>query len=193
MPTPGADASGWEDALLRALKCPVTNVSSLALSLWAASEGMPSYAHNWLATTRSGFGGYKYNKAGVWVYPTFAAGIAATAATISQHNMADILTALRKAQSLAKIYKAINASPWCKGCQHGTYPSALLVYLTQHPPSGAGLPVLAQPPGSAPPFPVQGPTQPPDFDWSATIGETAKAIDRHTSRIHGYAANIGKL
>lgn len=193
MPTPSPDASGWEDAVLRAIGAPVVALSSLCLTLWAQSEGMPKWANNWLATTRSGFGGYRYNKAGVFVYPSFEAGVAATAATIKQHNMAGILTAFRHKDTAAKIFDAINASPWCKGCQGGVYPVALFHYVTTVAPPSTPLPGASPPPGSAPPFPVQGPTQPPDFDWSDSVRQTASAIDGHTGHIHGYAANIGKL
>jgi hypothetical protein len=187
MPSPGADASGWEDAVLAALRCPQTQGNSLALSLWAQSEGMPAWANNWLATTKGGYGGTKFNSAGVWAYPTFAAGVAATAATIRQSNMQPILAALQPGNTpLSLIYQVINASPWCHGCQHGHYPVAMYDYLL-------GVVGGKPAPGVLGGFPVQGPSQPADFDWSATIGKTATAVSARLARIQGYASGFKRL
>lgn len=186
MPTPGADNSGWEAAVLKGLDAPDVPDSNLALTLWAQSEGMPSWANNWLATERSGFGGTKYNKAGVWAYPSFEAGIAATVATIKQPNMSGILSGFRTRSNLAGLYLAINDSPWCPGCQHGHYPVAIYDYLLH---IVGGKPA----PGVFGGFPVQGPTQPPDFDWSATVNSTATVVGAHARKVSGYASNIGRL
>lgn len=186
MPTPSPDASGWEDALLAAIGAPITSESSLTLSLWAASEGMPAWANNWLATERGGYGGTKFNSAGVWAYPTFTAGIAATAATLKQTNMSGILSGFRERSNMAGLYLAINTSPWCPRCQGGHYPEAVYNYLLH---LVGGTPA----PGTFGGFPVQGPTQPPDFDWSRAVRQTADVVGSHKRALDGYARAIGNL
>lgn len=179
------------------MACKHTGTKVEALQLWAQSEGMPSWAFNWLATERSGFGGTKYNSAGVFAYPTFAAGIAATAATIEQTNMKHILAAFRKNSDLHAIYVAINSSPWCTTkhkdgsygpCQNGLYPVALEEALTggRTPAGGTRRGPTGLPPNS--PYGKAG--LPPPWDWSATVADAAAKLQaRHPIRA-GYAAAI---
>lgn len=118
-------AQAWPALLLAAIGAPRESTSEDALLWWAQSEGMPPSANNWLATTEPGFGGTVYNSAGVRAYPTEADGIAATKATLENGSYAPILAAFRGRHSLAAIWEAVNASPWCSGCQGGKYPVVL--------------------------------------------------------------------
>ena len=188
MPTTGdgGGTAAWVLAVLRGLGVAPNGYNDVALGLWAASEGMPDYANNWLATERGGYGGAKFNAAGVWSYPTFAAGVQATVDTISQANMAPIATALRQARSLSFIYDAINASDWCGGCQNGRYPEALYNYLT-------GLVGGVQSPGRTFGVPVQEPTQPPAWDWSDHVRDAARSVSAAARHVSGYADAIRRL
>lgn len=188
MPTTGDGGSiaPWILAVLKALGTSANNYNNVALALWAASEGMPDYANNWLATERGGYGGSAFNSAGVFAYPTFAIGVKATADTIKQSNMNGIYVALREARSLSFIYDAINSAPWCDNCQGGRYPIALYQYLT-------GTVGGVQSPGRQFGVPVQEPTQPPVWDWSDHVHDAGKALTAAARKVSGYAAAIRRL
>lgn len=96
-----------------------------ALLLWAQSEGVPASWNNPLATTLSGYGGTDVNSAGVKAYPTEQDGIDATYATLQGSSYAAVRSAIRNNDSWSDIWSAVNASPWCGGCQSGLYPVAL--------------------------------------------------------------------
>ena len=96
-----------------------------ALLLWADSEGTPDSWNNPLATTEGGYGGTDVNSAGVKSYPTENDGIAATYATLTGGGYSAVVKAIRTNASWSDIWSAVNASPWCSGCQGGLYPVAL--------------------------------------------------------------------
>lgn len=168
-------APAWALAVLTALGGTDDGDNVTALALWAVAEGAPDWRHNWLNTTMGGFGGYSINSAGVKAYPTFAKGVAATAATLRQPIMSGITYALTSGLDLDVIYHAINSSLWCKGCQGGRYPVTIYNYLQ-------GL-------GQAPPtsvvagdIPARPSTDPPRWDWSAQVRAAAGAVN--TRRQH---------
>lgn len=140
----------WRYGVLAALGAPDTPANLDALGWWAQSEGTPSWWHNWLATTQPGYGGTDVNSAGVKAYPTLDDGIAATVATLSGSAYSRVVQALRAGNSLTAIFDAVNASPWCYGCQAGHYPVVLYDHLGTSLPAGGGKP---PPPraGSGPP------------------------------------------
>lgn len=153
MPVPGGTQGDWRVGLLEALGAPVNNLNVDALEWWAASEGMPDWENNWLATTIGGYGGVVVNSAGVKRYPTVADGVAATAATLAYGAYANVVRALRTGTSLEEIWSAINSSPWCSRCQNGLYPVVLFDNLHAVPPPGPPPNYTAPPP--APPAPGQ--------------------------------------
>lgn len=138
----------WRYGVLAALGAPDTAVNLDALDWWAQSEGTPSWWNNWLATTEPGYGGRDVNSYGVKAYPTLDDGIAATAATLRGSAYFRVVQALRSGNSLTAIFDAVNASPWCYGCQAGHYPVALYNHLGRPAPapSAAGTPHFAPPP-----------------------------------------------
>lgn len=130
IPSPG----DWRYGVLHALGAPDTAVNLDALSWWAESEGTPASWNNWLATTLGGYGGRDVNSAGVKAYPTLDDGIAATAATLRGGAYFRVVDALKAGNSLTAIWDAVNASPWCYGCQAGHYPVVLYDHLGSKPP-----------------------------------------------------------
>lgn len=116
---------GWEMDVLQALSAPASDNNVKALQLWAQSEGTPPEWNNPLATTMDGHGGNAQNSAGVKAYPDEASGVAATVDTLQLGYYVSVVQALRDDAGLEAIWQAVNASPWCSGCQDGKYPVAL--------------------------------------------------------------------
>lgn len=201
MPRLNDGSGGWYLDVLRGIKAPATYDNDVVLQMWAQSEGMPDYASNWLATTKTGFGGSAFNSAGVFVYPTYAAGVKATVATLLQPNMRHIVTALRDKKDLVHCWQAINRSPWCKGCQSGNYPISLKSYIESA--GAAALKEIGQtvistikndltgPGGALSIFTLSG--QPPPWDWSGIIRGTAANIDGGASVRDGLVKSIRAL
>lgn len=132
----------WESDLLAAMGAPANNVTVTALQLWAQSEGTPDSWNNWLATTLNCCGCSPVNSAGVCAYPTESDGVSATWQTLQGGAYGDVVAAFQAGTSLASIWSAINASPWCSGCQNGDYPIALYDYLQgKTGPPAPGTPV----------------------------------------------------
>ena len=91
-------AVAWD--LLDALKFTRTDTNVNLLVAWAYCElktgsGNPWAWNNPLSTTQPGFGGTPANSAGVMRYPTQAAGIAATVATLTNGRYGQIVDALK--------------------------------------------------------------------------------------------------
>lgn len=155
----------WRHMVLAGLGAPASGSNLTALALWAQSEGTPAGWHNWLATTKSGFGGHAVNSAGVKAYPTTTAGAEATVATLRLSYYTGVVAALRGDEGYRAIWGAVNGSPWCRGCQGGHYPAAL------YP--------LAVNPGQSPVGPVAGGAAGPvanagaesGDDYSGTVGQ----------------------
>ncbi len=131
----------WEVATLRGLGIQPNNTNTLALLLWAKSEGNTrGRGYNWLNMTTPAPGATTFNTTGVKNYVSFTQGVATLVSTLKSPMYANITKTLAHAKdtptptspnllvskpSLAMIWTAINKSPWCKGCQTGKYPVAL--------------------------------------------------------------------
>ena len=115
-----------------------------ALLLWAQSEGTPDSWNNPLATTLDCCGGTDVNSDGVKAYPTVNDGTSATYRTLQGSAYSAVVSAIRNNASWSDIWSAINASPWCSGCQSGLYPVALYDaikaggHIPQPSPGGGG-------------------------------------------------------
>jgi len=129
----------WETDLLAKMGASTSSPSNVtSLQLWAQSEGVPDSWNNWLATTQDGYGGINVNSDGVKAYPTESDGVAATWATLQDAAYKNVVSAFRQNQGEQEIWDAINASPWCGGCQSGHYPVALYDYLYGGNPPTSG-------------------------------------------------------
>jgi len=112
----------WEHLLLMALRAPVTKTNLLALDYWAQSEepGGISPDFNPLNYGQSSTKRNAYNS-----YKPFVNAVA-NQLLIGDYGYDKIVAALRNPNStLEDIWKAINQSSWCRGCQGGRYPTAL--------------------------------------------------------------------
>lgn len=143
-------ADDWRGLLLEALSAPLSEVNVDALTWWAQSEGMPAWENNWLATTLNCCGGYPVNGVGVRAYPTVQDGVNATAQTLRGSAYNGVVSTLIDGSSLEDIWSAVNASPWCSGCQNGLYPVVLFnnihAVATGPPPPHPGPPTGTYPP-----------------------------------------------
>lgn len=126
--------------ILHKINAPVNSVTYSALTDWGISEGIPADWHNPLATTENCCGGVSMNSDGVKKYPSDSNGAEATAITLLFPAYDAVVHALQAGTSMFDIWKAINQSPWCKGCQKGKYPVVLYDHLgvTIPPPGGGG-------------------------------------------------------
>lgn len=129
-PSPGA--GDWRAAVLREMGVPVSDANLKALSFWHQSEGTALATNNWLAISD---GANKWPHAGclaqcgggspIYAFPDQATGAKATAAFLRGSYYTRVMDAFRSNAGLGAIFAAINASPWCAGCQSGHYPVAL--------------------------------------------------------------------
>jgi len=133
----------WIPEVLKSIGAPDDWAGSLALDLWAQSEGMDSSWFNWLAHTDRVAGCYapallpdgSRNTDGVVRCPTHAAGVIATVYALSLPYYTRVIFWLRQdltKDKLDSIWLAINDSPWCGHCQGGHYPIRLYNYLHEH-------------------------------------------------------------
>lgn len=76
-----ATFAGWEAAVLRQVKAPVTKANVAWLDAWQQSEGGGA-AYNPLNTTEAANGASDYNSVGVKNYPSASSGAEATGATL---------------------------------------------------------------------------------------------------------------
>lgn len=96
-PTPaatGTSLTDFVDALLQAIGAPVNAANRLLVAAWISAEGTKA-RFNPLATTQSAPGASNFNSVGVKNYPTFAAGVHATAQTLQNGRYPGILSSLR--------------------------------------------------------------------------------------------------
>lgn len=121
------------NALLVRLGAPITDINLAALSAWARAEGMRQSTWNPLATTEPFPGAVPLagNPDGVKSYPDSGAGVEATARTLLLPAYVKVVAALRKGNSIASIWAAVNASPWCAGCDGGDYPATVKALIDQ--------------------------------------------------------------
>ena len=113
----------WAHDLLAALKIVPKDQNVAALIGWAACEGGgilgtgDEVAHfNPLNTTQNYQGAISINRCGVKQYPTYAAGIAATIATLRLAPYAQIVKDLASNANADQVLADIGKSPW------GTHP-----------------------------------------------------------------------
>lgn len=129
-PSPGA--GDWRVGLLNALGAPVTDGNLKALAYWHQSEGTAAATNNPLAISD---GANRYPHAGclaqcggsspIYAFPDQATGVAATAHFLQGSYYTRVVEAFKSNAGMGAIFAAINASPWCAGCQSGHYPVAL--------------------------------------------------------------------
>lgn len=146
MVKPRPEPQDWVADVLGGLHATPTVGNTNVLRLWAASEGMPAGTYNWLAATDKRKGSRNYNKAGVQEYPSYRVGVEVVVTKLSGKLYGDIGAALVAGDARA-AYEAINTSPWCKGCQGGEYPVAVLRWIEAGQDPGTTNP---QPPGGGP-------------------------------------------
>jgi len=123
----------WEYWTLLALRAPTSITNLQALNLWARSEGVPAKQNNPLA-----LGDSVKTEGNQPTYPTPKAAGSAIAAQLlngdASFGYGKIVAALRSPDStLEDIWRAVNESKWCNGCQAGTYPTALYAARGQSP------------------------------------------------------------
>jgi hypothetical protein len=126
-------ATSWQQSLMGLLGAPYNGITLRACNDWAASEGMPGYAHNWFATSLKTTGWRQPDPPfDEPFYNNLATGLYATANSIknSRYGYPAILAAFRAGNSLEAIWAAINASTWCRGCSAGKYPAVMYDDLT---------------------------------------------------------------
>lgn len=185
MVLPAPDTGQWFADVLDALHLPITTDRAQSLALWARSEGMPDSTFNWLAATDQRPGSTAYNSAGVQRYPSYLVGVQVVVDKLSSSLYRPILAGLQ-ADSAEQTWQAVNASPWCKGCQGGRYPVALYDWLAAGRPAGG-----PGNPGPDPGPPNQTGDAPDSWDpvvrW---VGEHHGSIGRH---LVGIGTVIGSL
>lgn len=119
----------WATALLQAVDAPVCGNNLVSLVTWQTAENTTA-AWNPLATTQSAPGTTDYNSVGVKNYPSSAAGIAATVATLRGGYVTQgygwILYRLATCADPDVTAGAINRSNWCRGCAGGAYVTGMV-------------------------------------------------------------------
>ena len=134
-PVPAAAGPGeqtreqWATELLRAVGAPVCSNNLVSLVTWQTAENTTA-AWNPLATTQPAAGTTDFNSVGVKNYPSPAAGIAATVATLREGYVTQeygwILYRLAACADPDVTAGAINQSNWCRGCAGGAYVTGLV-------------------------------------------------------------------
>ena len=119
----------WATALLQAVDAPVCGNNLVTLVTWQTAENTTA-AWNPLATTQPAPGTTDYNSVGVKNYPSSAAGIAATVATLRGGYVTQgygwILYRLATCADPDVTAGAINQSNWCRGCAGGAYVTGMV-------------------------------------------------------------------
>lgn len=123
----------WIPLLEEAMGWPDFGYVCTALNLWANSEGLPDYAHNWLAEetydTNSRAPDPPYS-APFYSGPNGVGdGISALYNFLQGSNYNEIRAAFKQGTDIVRMFNAINSSPWCAGCQGGHYPIQLWNYI----------------------------------------------------------------
>lgn len=158
--------------LLAALGIAPTAANVPALIRWQAGEGTQA-RFNPLATTEPWAGATEFNTAGVKNYPSYAAGIEATVATLRNGDYGAILDQLEHADTDEAILAAVRESPW--GTK--TFGSADWPGFPQNDrPEPAPVPPI--PPGPQPgPTPSAGPFPLPVGAW---YGPPSPNLENHS-------------
>jgi hypothetical protein len=119
----------WATALLQAVHAPTCANNLVSLVTWQTAENT-SAGWNPLATTQPAPGTTDFNSVGVRNYPSSAAGIAATVATLQggydSQGYGWILYRLATCADPDVTAAAINQSNWCHGCAGGAYVTGMV-------------------------------------------------------------------
>lgn len=169
----------WRALLLDLLGAGASAENVLALQLWADSEATPAWANNPLGATADmpGSRPLSENPAGLRAYPdlaTFARAMAAQLGVDLRYR--PIIEALRDEASLELVWRAINASPWCEGCQAGRYPAALANWIlgARSPAEGYPAGQVAPPPRSISEAPIDASR--PARELGRELGQAAREL-----------------
>lgn len=154
------EPKGWQQAILRDLRAPVTPANVAFENAWFDEEHGPSGAmggynqggaYNPFDTTlgspQSGGGAPKgstvYNSVGVMNYPSASAGISETVKTLDEPPYRALVAGLRSGSlSLAQLEQLENQSPWGTAFPHpsntppavpGSGPGSISATLTSYP------------------------------------------------------------
>lgn len=166
----------WRHHLLPVIGAPATPGNLLALGLWADSEGVPGLAHNPLGAVLPWPGSRIERVGGPRWYPSFEAGLLATAQALEAPRMRAVLEGLHHDVGAITLYQLIHDSPWADpGVQGGHYPDRLWAYLHAHgeAPGPQPQPGFPTPPGAVShaipggPSPPPKPTPPTGAFWPA--------------------------
>ena len=108
----------WAQALLVAMRFPVTADNIAAITAWEMAEGGHWYNtayYNPLNTTQSMPGATVFNSVGVKAYTSWKQGLEATMITLKNGYYGGILDALKRGNDSAAVAQAVGASPWGTG------------------------------------------------------------------------------
>jgi hypothetical protein len=182
----------WATTVLRKLQAPISASGVEVLDLWAQSEGMPDWTNNWLACGTPWPGSRPYNSAGVQIYATYNSGTSAIAWSLDHPPYTAIADGFRAVLGLVAMWKIINTSPWCRGCQTGHYPVAL--WTAAGRPSTATLAVmdLSAPQSTPTPGTSGGSTGIPYLAWGKVQEDAGPVAARLRERMITLATRIRK-
>ena len=108
----------WAQALLVAMRLPVTADNVAAVTAWEMAEGGHWYNtayYNPLNTTQSMPGATVFNSVGVKAYTSWKQGLQATVITLKNGYYGGIIEALRRGNDSTAVAAAVGASPWGTG------------------------------------------------------------------------------
>jgi peptidoglycan DL-endopeptidase CwlO len=108
----------WAQALLVAMRLPVTADNVAAITAWEMAEGGHWYNtayYNPLNTTQDMPGATVFNSVGVKAYTSWKQGLQATVKTLKNGYYGGILAALKRGNDSAAVAQAVGASPWGTG------------------------------------------------------------------------------
>jgi peptidoglycan hydrolase CwlO-like protein len=108
----------WAQALLVAMRFPVTADNIAAVTAWEMAEGGHWYNtayYNPLNTTQSMPGATVFNSVGVKAYTSWKQGLEATMITLKNGYYGGILDALKRGNDSEAVARAVGASPWGTG------------------------------------------------------------------------------
>ena len=108
----------WAQALLVAMRLPVTADNVAAVTAWEMAEGGHWYNtayYNPLNTTQDMPGATVFNSVGVKAYTSWKEGLEATVKTLKNGYYGSIIDALKRGNDSAAVAQAVGASPWGTG------------------------------------------------------------------------------
>jgi peptidoglycan hydrolase CwlO-like protein len=108
----------WAQALLVAMRLPVTADNVAAVTAWEMAEGGHWYNtayFNPLNTTQDMPGATVFNSVGVKAYTSWKQGLQATVTTLKNGLYGGIIDALRRGHDSTAVARAVGASPWGTG------------------------------------------------------------------------------